>query len=167
MSSFIDYDYIDDAIFRAEAGVRKVTMSEGLKYDEGKPDYTLVPEEVECSLFNCHVKVALPLAFTNLVDVHAGHTAYCAAFERLAARWGNPADFYEQCVRGMTHGANKYGRENWKGVARERYYSAFRRHLKAGWYAGGDAIDSESGLHHLALAGSNLLIMFALHLEGK
>lgn len=62
----------------------------------------------------------------------------------------------DQVVAGLTYGANKYDRHNWKKVDPQRYHAAAMRHISA--YLQGKVIDRESGLHHLAHACCNLLI---------
>lgn len=62
-------------------------------------------------------------------------------------------------------GAKKYGDENWRQVpdARRRYFAAAQRHLIA-WY-GGERIDSESGLPHLAHA--LCCVVFLLEMDAQ
>lgn len=68
-------------------------------------------------------------------------------------------DAVEDIVQILTFGAEKYGPYSWKEVtgARERYMAALMRHVKA-WYTG-ETLDPESGRHHLAHAGCNLLFL--------
>ena len=64
----------------------------------------------------------------------------------------------------LTYGARKYPQaDNWKRVdnARERYTDALLRHVYA--WMDGEALDPESGLHHLAHAGC--CVLFLLHFE--
>lgn len=63
----------------------------------------------------------------------------------------------------LTYGAKKYAPDNWIRVpqARERYTDALLRHVYA--WLGGERVDEESGLHHLAHAGC--CILFLLHFE--
>jgi hypothetical protein len=64
----------------------------------------------------------------------------------------------------LTYGAKKYPQaDNWKRVdnARERYTDALLRHVYA--WIDGEALDPESGLHHLAHAGC--CVLFLLHFE--
>lgn len=65
----------------------------------------------------------------------------------------------------LTFGATKYGIDNWKYVdnAKQRYEDALERHLNA--WRQGEALDSETGLHHLAHAATNVL--FLLYFELK
>lgn len=62
-------------------------------------------------------------------------------------------------VRVLTYGADKYGPDSWQTVdnARPRYFAATMRHLTAWW--GGERIDPESGLPHLAHAVCSLLFL--------
>jgi len=59
----------------------------------------------------------------------------------------------------LTYGAKKYAPENWRHVpdARARYHAAARRHLAA--WAGGEQMDPESGLPHLAHAACCILFL--------
>jgi len=59
----------------------------------------------------------------------------------------------------LNFGAKKYGAWNWTKVpdARNRYYSALMRHVTA-WY-GGENLDPETGIHHLAHAACNALFL--------
>lgn len=63
----------------------------------------------------------------------------------------------------LKFGAEKYSPDNWRKVpqARERYFDAAIRHLEA-WH-GGEMMDPESGLHHLAHAAC--CVLFILELE--
>lgn len=62
----------------------------------------------------------------------------------------------------LTYGAHKYKPNNWKECKdTDRYIAALMRHIEA--YRGGEKIDKESGLHHLAHAATN--IAFLLHLD--
>lgn len=62
----------------------------------------------------------------------------------------------------LTHGAKKYTPENWRKVEgwEWRYLGAALRHLSA--WKGGEKIDPESGLPHLAHAVCCLLFMLEL-----
>lgn len=64
-----------------------------------------------------------------------------------------------QIVDVLTYGARKYAPDNWKIVpnARERYQDALLRHVFA--WLDGERVDPESGLHHLAHAGCNILFL--------
>ena len=58
----------------------------------------------------------------------------------------------------LAHGAAKYSPNNWaRGTEWSRYYAAAMRHLAAFW--GGEDIDPDSGLSHLAHAGCCLLFL--------
>ncbi len=76
-----------------------------------------------------------------------------------------PVQALKQVARAFTHGAKKYSDWNWlKGTNWERYYSASRRHSEAFWDR--EDKDSDSGLHHLALAICCLLILLTYDLRG-
>ena len=58
----------------------------------------------------------------------------------------------------LTYGAKTYSADNWRKVDdRRRYLGAALRHLMA--YAGGEDLDSESGLRHLAHAACSVLFL--------
>lgn len=73
-----------------------------------------------------------------------------------------PFDQVGDIVDVLTHGAEKYAPDQWKEVedATNRYFSALMRHLVA--WRGGERIDKDSGLKHLAHAGCCLLFMMWL-----
>jgi len=73
----------------------------------------------------------------------------------------------KEIVRILTFGAEKYGAYSWKEVegSRERYYAALLRHITA-WFMG-EENDPESGCHHLAHAGCNLLFLLSNDLQGR
>ena len=64
----------------------------------------------------------------------------------------------------LEHGRRKYSAWNWVGVprARERYFAALQRHMTAWW--GGETLDPDSHLRHLAHAGCCVLFLLALEL---
>ena len=58
----------------------------------------------------------------------------------------------------LTFGAAKYADRNWEGgFDWSRVYAALQRHLNAWW--GGESIDSETGLSHLAHAACCLFFL--------
>ena len=60
-----------------------------------------------------------------------------------------PVDALREVARVLTFGAAKYGDNNWKITKPEsRYTAAAFRHGEA--YRGGEMMDKESGVHHLA-----------------
>jgi hypothetical protein len=59
-----------------------------------------------------------------------------------------PFKALEEVVAVLGFGAIKYGRDNWRGVAKLRYIAAAFRHLVA--IASGSEIDEESGKSHAA-----------------
>jgi hypothetical protein len=65
----------------------------------------------------------------------------------------------EEVARAFMHGNTKYHENDWQGVEGKpaKYFDACMRHLTAWW--GGEYIDPESGLHHLAHAICCLLIL--------
>lgn len=65
----------------------------------------------------------------------------------------------------LTYGAKKYLPNNWQGVEAERYEDALDRHLTA-WRTG-ETIDPDTGLHHLAHAGCNVLFLLYKEIKDK
>ena len=59
----------------------------------------------------------------------------------------------------LEFGAKKYDVDNWQQVenAKTRYYDATMRHIDLWW--NGEKTDSETGIHHLAHAATNLLFL--------
>lgn len=59
----------------------------------------------------------------------------------------------------LEFGAKKYDVDNWQKVenAKTRYYDATMRHIDLWW--NGEKTDSETGIHHLAHAATNLLFL--------
>ena len=69
-----------------------------------------------------------------------------------------PADALKELVSIYTYGAKKYADRNWeKGLDWSRPFAALQRHLWAYW--GGENIDPESGLPHLAHAAWGCLAL--------
>ncbi len=68
----------------------------------------------------------------------------------------------EQIVKVLDYGAKKYEPHNWKKLENpdERYFSAALRHLVA--WRGGERLDPESKLPHLAHAACSILFLLAL-----
>jgi ribonucleotide reductase alpha subunit len=77
-----------------------------------------------------------------------------------------PVGAVEEVVKVLTFGAGKYGDHNWrKGMRYGRLYAAGQRHLTKFWR--GIDIDEESGIHHLAHAACNILMLLSFELEGR
>ena len=59
----------------------------------------------------------------------------------------------------LEFGAKKYSADNWQEVdnAKERYYNAAMRHIDLWW--NGEKLDSETNVHHLAHAATNLFFL--------
>ena len=74
-------------------------------------------------------------------------------FDNGKPRWGLvPFKQFEEVVKILTFGSQKYSDDNWKYVdgAPERYFDAMLRHITQ-WRMG-EKVDSESGMSHLAHA---------------
>ncbi len=77
-------------------------------------------------------------------------------------RWSLlPWQAVARVVEVLEYGARKYAVDNWRLVpdARRRYFDAAQRHLLAWW--GGELVDAESGLPHLAHAACCALFLLA------
>lgn len=88
-------------------------------------------------------------------------------FDAIKDRWDLlPWDAAAEIVKVLTFGARKYAPNNWKYVdqARDRYFAALQRHMSAWW--GGERLDPETGLSHLAHAGCCLLFLLSLEKNG-
>ena len=70
-----------------------------------------------------------------------------------------PMNVVMEAALGMTEGALKYGRHNYRdcGVRASVYYDALMRHIGAWWE--GEDIDAASGLNHVTKAISSLIVL--------
>ncbi len=69
-----------------------------------------------------------------------------------------PPEFVMAMGEVFGYGAEKYEDNGWrKGTNWHEYYGSAMRHLLLWW--GGEDLDKESGLHHLAHAGVNIAIL--------
>lgn len=70
-----------------------------------------------------------------------------------------PYEVVEDIVKVLTFGAKKYDDNNWQKVtpAKPRYFAAAMRHMVS-WF-GGEKLDPESGINHLAHASCCLLFL--------
>ena len=76
-----------------------------------------------------------------------------------------PGDALVEIAKVLTHGANKYSPRNWeKGMDWHKLYAPIQRHLWKWWQ--GEELDKESGLHHLAHAACDVLMLQATVLRG-
>lgn len=78
-----------------------------------------------------------------------------------------PLATVERVVEVLDHGARKYSRENWRLVPEleRRYYAAVLRHLRA--WQGGQRLDPDSGLPHLAHAMCSLVFLLTVEEESR
>lgn len=62
----------------------------------------------------------------------------------------------------LTFGCRKYGARSWQDIpdGKNRYFAALMRHLTA--WKEGERVDPDSGIHHLAHAGCNILFLLFL-----
>lgn len=71
----------------------------------------------------------------------------------------------DQIAMVLTFGTNKYTDRNWeKGISYGRIFGATMRHLWAWW--GGETLDKESGISHLAHAGCNIVFLLTYESRG-
>jgi len=77
-----------------------------------------------------------------------------------------PVAALAEVARVYGYGAEKYDRENWrKGYAWHLSYDAAQRHMNLFW--GGEDLDQESGLPHLAHAQFHMLTLLTYMLDPK
>jgi Domain of unknown function (DUF5664) len=78
-----------------------------------------------------------------------------------------PPECEEAVVRILTHGAAKYGENNWQNLDNfeDRYYAAVRRHLSA--WRRGEKIDPDSGEPHLAHVMCGVVFLLWKELQSK
>lgn len=70
-----------------------------------------------------------------------------------------------EVVRVLDYGKRKYSADNWKLVDPYEYKKAAYRHWVA--YLDGEKVDPESGFHHLAHLGCDVLFLLWFELTGK
>lgn len=75
-----------------------------------------------------------------------------------------PPEAELEVVRAFQEGANKYGRDNWRGLAHRRLLAAAMRHINA--RRRGVIYDTKSDVHHLAHAAASLMMIVQLEQEG-
>ena len=70
-----------------------------------------------------------------------------------------PKGAVNSVIEVLEFGAKKYSADNWQEVdnAKERYYNAAMRHIYLWW--NGEKLDSETNVHHLAHAATNLFFL--------
>ena len=72
-----------------------------------------------------------------------------------------PPEVLKAMAEVLTYGAKKYKPNNWRECDDpERYIGALLRHLQA--YRLGDRVDVESGLDHLAMAMTNVAMLYGI-----
>jgi hypothetical protein len=147
---------------------------EGIKYDQGKPKFALMPKNAIRKIANrmeaCYAEgdygseLLRALYCENFVDAACFamllmdtdyKPQYSGGYDMI------PHKSMVNVAKVLTFGAVKYGPDNWRIVpnAIERYESALFRHI----YTSGETIDPESGLPHLAHAAC--CIMFLIELK--
>ena len=78
-----------------------------------------------------------------------------------------PWEAVTEIVKVLEVGSKKYAPDNWQVVdnAKQRYTDASFRHLTA--WMGGETHDPETGIHHLAHTGCNILFLLWFELNAK
>lgn len=71
-----------------------------------------------------------------------------------------PPEILEELAKILTHGAKKYGDNNWKLLEdpMDRYYAALMRHLQE-WRKGNSIDEDDSGELHLSHALANIAFL--------
>lgn len=86
-------------------------------------------------------------------------------FDQGKLRWDLVPPEFEEVVKVLTFGANKYEDRNWeKGINYGRLIAACLRHLFS-WIRG-ERLDPETGLHHLAHLGCDVLFLLTYEQRG-
>ena len=124
--------------------------TDGLPEGTDKPESTRAPRPLSDAVLREALTAADPL---HTVGSGVEHDTGKPDWSLL------PLDATEKVVEVLTHGAEKYSRDNWKEVpnAENRYYSAMMRHVVS--FRRGEYLDPESGLPHLAHAICCLLFL--------
>jgi hypothetical protein len=129
-------------------------------------DFPLVPgEEVDADVFIAEE------GYWAHADGTTGNSSTCQAERGAGLKYDAGKLRYSlvptEALRGLaevlTFGAEKYEPNSWQEVenAEERYLDALIRHIEA--YRSGEALDQESGLHHLKHAACN--VAFLIYFE--
>ncbi len=118
----------------------------GVKFDDGKPDYTLVPWDiVGYGVVEAQLIMPFYRWWRGSISASDCTDQVISAYESLML------DFIGQLSLSLNYGATKYEAWNWeKGISRKRLYAAACRHFKAIYDHGMSARDAESGLYHTA-----------------
>src|SRR5690349_11543974 len=86
-------------------------------------------------------------------------------FDQGKLRWDLVPPEFEEVVKVLTYGASKYADRNWElGIQYGRLVAATLRHLWA--WVRGERNDPETGIHHLAHAGCDILFLLTYELRG-
>lgn len=88
-----------------------------------------------------------------------------AKFDQGKLRWDLVPPEFEEVVKVLTFGAQKYADRNWEnGISYGRLFAATMRHL---WeFVKGNRTDPETGLHHLAHAACDVLFLLTYERRG-
>lgn len=116
--------------------------------------YRDMPHESDIALFRRpEVSTASLISDERAAEIGQKHDAHKPRHSLL------PVGSVASIIDVLEFGARKYGADNWQSVpdARTRYYDAAMRHLGAWW--GGERLDAESGLPHLAHAACCILFL--------
>jgi hypothetical protein len=143
-------------------------MEEGKKYDQGKIRPTLIPAQVYRAILGHEYIRERHVLSTDLdwlaesLTCRDWLTALVDLQDLLSPNPHPDSRLHglDQIVAVLEFGAKKYGRDNWQGVSQDRYVEAAWRHYLA--YCNGEALDSESGLPHLAHLGCCLVFLVYL-----
>lgn len=134
-----------DACIKAWNSMGKTEVG-GVKFDDGKPDYTLIPWDI---VGYGVVEAQLIMPFYRWW--RGGISASDCTAGVLEAYNANVLDFVDLLAQSLNYGATKYEAWNWElGISRKRLYAAACRHFKAIYDHGMAARDAESGLYHTA-----------------
>ena len=76
-----------------------------------------------------------------------------------------PYDALHEVVKVLKFGVSKYAARNWEdGIEYSRVFAALQRHVTAWW--GGEELDPETGMNHLAHTACCALFLLAFRVRG-
>lgn len=135
-------------------------MTEALKFDKGKPAFSLLDEPT----FAAMALDAETFDAAKLIRAGRWSQALGVAAQILCPTNPDRAIRLET-ARVLTYGAEKYDRDNWRrGMRWSRLVDAALRHWDK--FEAGEVLDDESGLPHLGHVGACLMFLIVYKREG-
>jgi len=138
-------------------------MSEGKKYDTGKPAAVFNYNKGKSILLHDNWRACEIYTWVGEISHGRNIELSVRTVANLLRGYFPKLQLASSVSDCYVYGANKYGRNNYTGVSLSRYASALVRHLDAYFFKTDDNInDDESGIHHIKHAFANLLIMLEI-----